>query len=141
MGDDVLHPPPLHVGDPGVERPVPRHHRNPITLGGNDLAVDRRVDPAGDGPSPSNRFPSQWRNPATARTVSDDPPGPATWQPDLLRLAPTHQVYLDTATYGLPPTATFDALVEAAAGWWSGTMAYEEAWEPAGEACRGWWRQ
>jgi selenocysteine lyase/cysteine desulfurase len=56
---------------------------------------------------------------------------------DLLRLfAPTHQVYLDTATYGLPPTATFDALVEAAAGWWSGTMAYEEDWEPAGEACR-----
>ncbi len=56
---------------------------------------------------------------------------------DLLKLfAPTRQVYLDTATYGLPPTATLHALVEAAAGWWSGTAAYEEDWEPAGEACR-----
>ncbi len=56
---------------------------------------------------------------------------------ELLRLfAPTRQVYLDTATYGLPPTATLNALVEAAAAWWAGTAAYEEDWEPAGEACR-----
>ena len=56
---------------------------------------------------------------------------------EMLQLfAPTRQVYLDTATYGLPPTATLHALVEAAAAWWSGTAAYEEDWEPAGEACR-----
>ncbi|MEO1086612.1 MAG: aminotransferase class V-fold PLP-dependent enzyme [Acidobacteriota bacterium] len=46
-------------------------------------------------------------------------------------------VYLDSATYGLPPRPTVDALHKAIDQWRGGTGRWREEWEQDGEACRG----
>ncbi|MEO1366702.1 MAG: aminotransferase class V-fold PLP-dependent enzyme [Acidobacteriota bacterium] len=46
-------------------------------------------------------------------------------------------VYLDSATYGLPPRPTLDALHRALDAWRGGTGRWREEWEQDGEACRG----
>ena len=38
--------------------------------------------------------------------------------------------YLDTATYGLPPRPTVDALSDALSGWQGGTADWIEDWDP-----------
>jgi selenocysteine lyase/cysteine desulfurase len=45
-------------------------------------------------------------------------------------------VYLDTATYGLPPRPTVIALHEALDAWQSATANWVEDWDKRGEACR-----
>ena len=45
-------------------------------------------------------------------------------------------VYLDAATYGLPPRPTVDALERALRRWQSGEAAWVEEWDREGEACR-----
>ncbi|MEM7585591.1 MAG: aminotransferase class V-fold PLP-dependent enzyme [Acidobacteriota bacterium] len=44
--------------------------------------------------------------------------------------------YLDSATYGLPPRPTLDALRTALDGWQSGTAHWIEAWDREAEVCR-----
>lgn len=46
------------------------------------------------------------------------------------------RAYVDSATYGLPPQATVDALRRALEDWRAGTANYEVDWEPAGDLCR-----
>jgi selenocysteine lyase/cysteine desulfurase len=46
------------------------------------------------------------------------------------------RAYVDSATYGLPPKPTVEALQRALADWRAGTADYEEDWEPAGAICR-----
>lgn len=55
------------------------------------------------------------------RALFDRPPG---W------------IYLDAATYGLPPKPTADVLRTAVDGWQAGTADWVEAWDRKGEACR-----
>lgn len=45
-------------------------------------------------------------------------------------------VYLDSATYGLPPRPTVAALEEALRGWQAGTAVWDRDWEPAGDTAR-----
>lgn len=45
-------------------------------------------------------------------------------------------IYLDAATYGLPPNATIAALEAALKGWQSGRAHWIDDWEVAGEAAR-----
>jgi selenocysteine lyase/cysteine desulfurase len=45
-------------------------------------------------------------------------------------------VYLDTATYGLPPRPTVDALHHAVDAWQSATASWVDEWDRRGEACR-----
>ena len=45
--------------------------------------------------------------------------------------------YLDAATYGLPPTATVEAMERALAGWRSGTARWVDDWDRPAEAARG----
>ncbi|MGI8476226.1 MAG: aminotransferase class V-fold PLP-dependent enzyme, partial [Thermomicrobiales bacterium] len=54
----------------------------------------------------------------------------ALFSPDL------ESIYLDAATYGLPPGPTVAALDRALREWQAGTAVIEVDWEPAGEACR-----
>jgi selenocysteine lyase/cysteine desulfurase len=54
----------------------------------------------------------------------------------LALFASERRVYVDTATYGLPPRATVTALREALDGWRTGSADWTTEWEPAGEACR-----
>lgn len=49
---------------------------------------------------------------------------------------PTDRVYLDSATYGLPPKATTRALRAALDGWRDGSARWREDWDAEGEACR-----
>ncbi|MCG8456813.1 MAG: aminotransferase class V-fold PLP-dependent enzyme [Holophagales bacterium] len=44
--------------------------------------------------------------------------------------------YLDSATYGLPPRTTVEALERAARAWQSGEARWKEDWDLEGEACR-----
>ncbi|MBV9578307.1 MAG: aminotransferase class V-fold PLP-dependent enzyme [Chloroflexi bacterium] len=44
--------------------------------------------------------------------------------------------YLDTATYGLPPRPTVEALHQAVDAWQSATANWVEDWDKRGEACR-----
>jgi selenocysteine lyase/cysteine desulfurase len=45
-------------------------------------------------------------------------------------------IYLDTATYGLPPRPTVEALHRAVDGWQSATANWVTDWDQRGEACR-----
>ena len=45
-------------------------------------------------------------------------------------------IYLDTATYGLPPRPTVEALHEALDRWQHGTADWVHEWDMRGEACR-----
>ena len=45
-------------------------------------------------------------------------------------------IYLDSATYGLPPRPTVDAMHQAITDWQSGTADWVHAWDMRGEACR-----
>jgi selenocysteine lyase/cysteine desulfurase len=45
-------------------------------------------------------------------------------------------IYLDSATFGLPPTPTVRAMHRAIDGWQAGTADWIPAWDQAGEACR-----
>src|SRR5258707_1241979 len=45
-------------------------------------------------------------------------------------------IYLDSATYGLPPTPTVRAMQHAIDGWQAGTADWVSEWDQAGEACR-----
>jgi selenocysteine lyase/cysteine desulfurase len=46
------------------------------------------------------------------------------------------RAYVDSATVGLPPKATVEALEGALRSWQAGTARWDEDWEPAGELCR-----
>jgi selenocysteine lyase/cysteine desulfurase len=48
----------------------------------------------------------------------------------------SRRAYVDTATYGLPPRPTVEALQHALDAWRTGTADWLEDWEPAGELCR-----
>ncbi|HEY8448420.1 MAG TPA: aminotransferase class V-fold PLP-dependent enzyme [Thermomicrobiales bacterium] len=54
---------------------------------------------------------------------------------DLFAPAPG-TIYLDTATYGLPPRPTVEALERAVRRWQSGEANWVEEWDREGEACR-----
>jgi len=57
--------------------------------------------------------------------------------PEVLALFESgRRAYLDSATYGLPPRPTVDALRRALLDWQTGAATWEEDWEPAGELCR-----
>ncbi|MDG7041481.1 MAG: hypothetical protein JRN22_00305, partial [Nitrososphaerota archaeon] len=45
--------------------------------------------------------------------------------------------YLDSATYGLPPGATVEAIQRALAAWSAGTGDWIEDWDRPSDACRG----
>jgi selenocysteine lyase/cysteine desulfurase len=45
-------------------------------------------------------------------------------------------IYLDAATYGLPPRPTVDAMHQAVADWQAGTADWVTAWDVKGETCR-----
>lgn len=45
-------------------------------------------------------------------------------------------IYLDAATYGLPPRPTVEALDRALRSWQAGTASWVEHWDRSGEACR-----
>src|SRR5258705_1028585 len=57
---------------------------------------------------------------------------------ELLRLfdLPSARVYVDSASYGLPPKATIAALNEALDQWRTGSADWIVDWDPAGEDCR-----
>ena len=46
------------------------------------------------------------------------------------------RAYVDSATIGLPPKPTVEALTHALSDWQWGMASWEEDWEPAGELCR-----
>jgi selenocysteine lyase/cysteine desulfurase len=46
------------------------------------------------------------------------------------------RAYVDSATFGLPPKPTVEALTRALREWQMGTASWEEDWEPAGDLCR-----
>jgi selenocysteine lyase/cysteine desulfurase len=46
------------------------------------------------------------------------------------------RIYLDAATYGLPPRPAVDAYLGAIDAWQRGTAIWEADWEPEGERCR-----
>jgi kynureninase len=46
------------------------------------------------------------------------------------------QIYLDTATYGLAPTATVDAIHRATERWAAGTADWIKEWDRPAETCR-----
>jgi len=46
------------------------------------------------------------------------------------------RAYVDSATLGLPPRPTVEALERALLDWQTGAVDWEEDWEPAGELCR-----
>lgn len=54
---------------------------------------------------------------------------------DLFAPAPG-TIYLDAATYGLPPRPTIDALQRALNDWQSGAAEWQEDWDRVGEDCR-----
>lgn len=45
-------------------------------------------------------------------------------------------IYLDTATYGLPPHPTVTAMQQALLSWQAGSADFREDWEPAGDQAR-----
>ncbi|MDA8018841.1 MAG: aminotransferase class V-fold PLP-dependent enzyme [Thermoanaerobaculia bacterium] len=49
---------------------------------------------------------------------------------------PRDRLYLDSATFGLPPKATIRALRNALDGWQSGSARWAEDWDREGETCR-----
>jgi selenocysteine lyase/cysteine desulfurase len=49
---------------------------------------------------------------------------------------PDGLIYADTASYGLPPNATVEALEAALDGWKTGAANWVRDWDPAGEDCR-----
>lgn len=57
--------------------------------------------------------------------------------PEVLALfEPRRRAYVDSATFGLPPRTTVEALERALGSWQAGTAKWDEDWEPAGELCR-----
>ena len=57
--------------------------------------------------------------------------------PSLLQFHPEPgTIYLNSATYGLPPQATLDAMHKALVGWQKGQADWIQDWDLAGEACR-----
>jgi len=50
-------------------------------------------------------------------------------------------VYLDAATYGLPPRPTVEAMARALTDWQAGRADWRRDWEPAGEEARGFFAQ
>jgi selenocysteine lyase/cysteine desulfurase len=50
--------------------------------------------------------------------------------------APRGRVYVDTASYGLPPRATVEALKHALEQWRTGGADWVADWDPAGDDCR-----
>lgn len=49
---------------------------------------------------------------------------------------PADRLYLDSATYGLPPKTTIRALQDALDGWRTGSADWQEDWDREGETCR-----
>jgi selenocysteine lyase/cysteine desulfurase len=58
---------------------------------------------------------------AEIRELFDPAPGP---------------IYLDTATYGLPPRSTVEAMHRAVSDWQTGSANWVQDWDTRGEACR-----
>jgi len=57
--------------------------------------------------------------------------------PEVLALFENRRrAYVDSATLGLPPRPTVEALQRALLEWRTGTADWEEDWEPAGDLCR-----
>jgi selenocysteine lyase/cysteine desulfurase len=57
--------------------------------------------------------------------------------PEVLALFEARRrAYVDSATVGLPPKQTVEALKRALSSWQAGTAKWDEDWEPAGELCR-----
>src|SRR5919197_3665535 len=54
---------------------------------------------------------------------------------DLFEPAPG-TIYLDAATYGLPPRPTLEVMRQALADWQAGTADWVSSWDRAGEVCR-----
>ena len=94
-------------------------------------ALPRRAAPRSSA-GPCGRRPSA-RTPATCRQLRI----PRCWRtllaPSEYQGTPTRG-YLDSATYGLPPHSTLEALSEAGEGW--RTRRRWRDWEEDGEACR-----
>ena len=63
---------------------------------------------------------------------------PAPGSDELRALFPgtARRAYVDTASYGLPPRATIEALERALAAWSEGTADWMTDWDPAGDDCR-----
>jgi selenocysteine lyase/cysteine desulfurase len=57
--------------------------------------------------------------------------------PEVLELFESRRrAYVDSATFGLPPRPTVEALERALLEWQTGAADWEADWEPAGELCR-----
>ena len=67
--------------------------------------------------------------------ITPPPYDPITRARELFAPAPG-LVYLDAATYGLPPRPSVEALQRALHRWQSGEADWVEEWDRAGEACR-----
>jgi selenocysteine lyase/cysteine desulfurase len=63
-------------------------------------------------------------------------PIPDTRHPQSLFTPAPGLVYLDAATFGLPPRPSVEALTRALARWQSGEADWVEEWDRTGEACR-----
>src|SRR5258708_2280747 len=77
---------------------------------------------------------SESRGHSTARTMCDVVDALAQIR-QLFDPAPG-TIYLDAATYGLPPRPTVDAMHRALADWQAGTADWVTAWDMKGEVCR-----
>src|SRR5215468_4500754 len=49
---------------------------------------------------------------------------------------PPGRTYVDSASYGLPPAATSEAVTEALEAWRHGDADWRSDWDPAGDECR-----
>ena len=103
-------------------------------------AIDARVTPVPAVPAvrPSRSQRSQVRGIAAGAGGSRADGGPGT-DPIVRSLfaAAPGSIYLDTATYGLPPRPTIEVLERALDAWQSGQGNWIEDWDRPSDRCRG----
>lgn len=107
--------------------------------------ADRRPAPAGKmaPPAPtvvrrrrSGRGPARGTATTAGRAYGQGGPGTDPMVRSLFKPAPD-LIYLDTATYGLPPLPTVEVMGRALAGWQAGTANWIEDWDQPSDRCRG----
>ena len=116
---------------------MPEDHLAPAAR--HDPAADARVAPPAPGivrRRRSSRAPARGAASAGPRPLGTGGPGTDPIVRSLFKPGPG-LIYLDTATYGLPPRPTVEVMERALKGWQSGTANWIEDWDQPSDRCRG----
>jgi len=97
---------------------------------------DAKVAPPAPTVVRRRRAPVRGTAKTAAKALGQGGPGTDPMVRSLFKPAPG-LIYLDTATYGLPPLPTIEVMGRALAGWQAGTANWIEDWDQPSDRCRG----